>query len=85
MGKAVVKGAIERKAGHLYYVDGEGHVWETKMARGGKRKKGKKKSGKIVIEHAVTRKPGYLYYIDAEGNIREAKMARGGRKKKKKK
>jgi hypothetical protein len=39
MGKIVVKKVIERKPGHLYYVDGQGNVCEAVMARGGKKKK----------------------------------------------
>lgn len=39
MGKVIVKNAIKRKPGHLYYVDGKGNVCEAVMARGGKRKK----------------------------------------------
>ena len=43
MGKVIVKNAIKRKPGHLYYVDGKGNVCEAKMARGGKRKKKKRR------------------------------------------
>lgn len=43
MGKVVVKHAVKRKPGHLYYVDGQGSVCEAVMARGGKRKKAAKK------------------------------------------
>jgi len=44
MGKVLVKNAIKRKSGYLYYVDGKGNVCEAKMARGGKKKaKAKKK------------------------------------------
>jgi hypothetical protein len=47
MGKIIVKKAVTRKPGHLYYVDAAGNVCEAKMARGGKRKKSaKKKSSK---------------------------------------
>lgn len=35
----VKKAAVTRKPGHLYYVDGKGNVCETKMARGGAKKK----------------------------------------------
>ncbi len=38
MGKVLVKNAVKRKSGYLYYVDGKGNVCEAKMARG-KRKK----------------------------------------------
>lgn len=43
MGVVVVKLAVKRKPGHLYYVDGKGNVCEAKMARGGKKKSAKKK------------------------------------------
>ena len=42
MGKILVKKAVKRKPGYLYYVDGKGNVCEAKMARGGKKKKKKK-------------------------------------------
>jgi len=43
MGKVIVKHAIKRKHGYLYYIDGKGNVCEAKMARGGKKKKKKKR------------------------------------------
>ena len=48
MGKVIVKKAVTRKPGFLYYVDGKGNVCEAKMARGGSRKKkaAKKKAKK---------------------------------------
>lgn len=42
MGKVIIKNAVDRKPGHLYYIDGQGNVCEAKMARGGKKKKKKK-------------------------------------------
>jgi hypothetical protein len=42
MGKVILKKAVKRKAGYLYYIDGKGNVCEAKMARGGKKKKKKK-------------------------------------------
>ncbi|MBW6442410.1 hypothetical protein K0A97_01345 [Patescibacteria group bacterium] len=44
MGKILIKGIVQRKPGHLYYVDGLGNVCEAKMARGGKKKKSAKKA-----------------------------------------
>ena len=41
MGVVIVKNAVKRKPGYLYYVDGKGNVCEAKMARGGKKKKKK--------------------------------------------
>ncbi len=52
MGKVVVKKAVKRKPGHLYYVDGQGNVCEAKMARGGKKKAKKKK----VVKKKVIKK-----------------------------
>ncbi|MEK6871538.1 MAG: hypothetical protein AABX16_01410 [Nanoarchaeota archaeon] len=42
MGKIILKKAISRKPGHLYYVDGAGNVCEAVMSRGGKKKKKKR-------------------------------------------
>jgi hypothetical protein len=38
MGKIIVKNAVNRKPGFLYYVDGSGNVCEAKMARKGRKK-----------------------------------------------
>ncbi|HJZ19001.1 MAG TPA: hypothetical protein VJ208_02750 [Candidatus Nanoarchaeia archaeon] len=46
MGKVIVKHAITRKPGHLYYVDGQGNVCEAAMHRGGRKKKAKKTTKK---------------------------------------
>ena len=43
MGKIIKKNVVERRKGYLYYVDGKGHLCESKMARGGKKKKKKRK------------------------------------------
>jgi hypothetical protein len=42
MGTVLVRNAIKRKSGYLYYVDGKGNVCEAKMARGGRKKKKKR-------------------------------------------
>ncbi len=41
MVKIVVKNAVKRKPGFLYYVDGQGNVCEAEMSRGKKKKKDK--------------------------------------------
>ena len=41
MGKIIVKNAVERKPGCLYYIDGEGNLCESVMNRKGKPKKNK--------------------------------------------
>jgi hypothetical protein len=50
MGKIIVKNVVDRKPGHLYYVDGRGNVCEAVMARGGKKKK-------KVAKKAAKKKP----------------------------
>jgi len=39
MGQIILRGAVKRKKGYLYYVDGKGNVCEARMARGGRKKK----------------------------------------------
>lgn len=47
MGTIILKNAVKRKPGYLYYIDGNGNVCESKMARGGRKKgSGKKKKKK---------------------------------------
>ncbi|HIH52253.1 hypothetical protein GW922_00735 [Candidatus Pacearchaeota archaeon] len=54
MGKVILKNAIQRQPGHLYYIDAKGNVCEAKMARGGKKKK--KVAKKPVKKKAVKKK-----------------------------
>lgn len=54
MGKVILKGAITRKPGFLYYVDGKGNICEAKMSRGGKKKK--KAVKKKVVKKKVAKK-----------------------------
>ena len=42
MGKIIAKGVVNRKPGHLYYVDGKGNVCDSVMARCGRKKKKKR-------------------------------------------
>lgn len=56
MGKVIVRKAVKRKPGYLYYVDGKGHVCEAKMARGGKRKKKKAVKKKVVKKKKPAKK-----------------------------
>jgi len=52
MGKIIARNVVDRKPGCLYYVTGEGHIGEAKMARGGKKKKKavKKTTKKKVVK-----------------------------------
>jgi hypothetical protein len=40
MGKIIIRNAVQRKPGFLYYVDGQGNICEAKMSHKGKKKKG---------------------------------------------
>jgi len=42
MGEIILPNAVERKAGFLYYIDGEGNICEAKMMRGNNKSKDKK-------------------------------------------
>jgi hypothetical protein len=55
MGTIIVKNAIVRKPGYLYYVDGQGNVCQSVMSRGG-RKKGKKKVAAKPARKVVSKK-----------------------------
>lgn len=48
MGTIIVKNAVVRKPGYLYYIDGNGSVCESKMARGGRKKGSGKKKAKAT-------------------------------------
>lgn len=37
MGNIIVKNAVERKAGYLYYIDAEGNLCEAEMSKGKKK------------------------------------------------
>lgn len=56
MGRVVVRNAVKRRPGHLYYVDGKGNVCEAVMARGGRRKKASKKKAKKKTVKKVSKK-----------------------------
>ena len=56
MGKVILKNAIERKSGHLYYVDGKGNVCEAVMARGGRKKATKKTARKSTAKKTVRKR-----------------------------
>ncbi|MFH1996389.1 MAG: hypothetical protein ABIJ27_05240 [Candidatus Omnitrophota bacterium] len=81
MATVVSKTGIEREKGYLYYLDKNGNVVKTKMARGKKKGGG----GKVVVKCGVKREKGFLYFIDKKGNVAKAKMLRGRKKAKKKK
>jgi hypothetical protein len=78
MAQKVAKAGVKREKGWLYYLDKQGDVSRTKMARGG----GKHHPGKPqkIAKAGVKREEGYLYFIDKQGDVSRAKMARRGKR-----
>ena len=73
MAEKVKNTGVTKQSGFLYFLDKNGHVSRTKMARGADR------SGtpELVANACVHRESGWLYFIDKEGDVSRAKMARG--------
>ena len=73
MAEKVKNTGVTKQPGFLYFLDKNGHVSRTKMARGADR------SGtpEVVANAGVQRESGWLYFIDKDGDVSRAKMARG--------
>ena len=73
MAEKVAVCGVRKEKGYLYYLDKNGNVARSKMARGGE-----KGGGAVVVKSCgVKREAGYLYFIDKDGDVSRAKMARG--------
>ena len=80
MATKINKTGITRERGWLYYLDKNGDVSRTKMARGGGRApKGKPQR---IAKVGVKRENGFLYFIDKDGDVAKAKMAKPGSRRK---
>ena len=73
MAEKVKNVGVTKQAGFLYFLDKNGHVSRTKMARGSNRGG----TPEVVANAGVHRESGWLYFIDKEGDVSRAKMARG--------
>ena len=73
MAEKVKNTGVTKQSGFLYFLDKNGHVSKTKMARGADR------SGtpEVVAKAGVQRESGWLYFIGKDGDVSRAKMARG--------
>jgi hypothetical protein len=78
MATIVANTGIKREKGWLYYVDKQGDVSRTRMARGG----GKVPRGRPqkVAKCGIDREDGFLYFIDKRGNVSKVRMARSARR-----
>ena len=73
MAEKVKTCGVKKESGYLYYLDKQGDVSRSQMARAWK---GGGNAEKVVTA-GVTRESGYLYFIDKDGDVSRAKMARG--------
>ena len=73
MAEKVKNTGVSKQSGFLYFLDKNGHVSRTKMARGSNRGG----TPEVVANASVRRESGWLYFIDKEGDVSRAKMARG--------
>ncbi|MBN2567503.1 hypothetical protein JXB02_05470 [Candidatus Woesearchaeota archaeon] len=80
MAEKVAKAGVKREKGYLYFLDKNGNVARSVMARG-RNQKGKQKQ-QVVAQTGVKRADGYLYFIDKDGDVARTKMVRGRKKKK---
>ncbi len=73
MAEKVKTTGVKKESGFLYYLDKNGNVARSKMARGGE----KGGNAEVVSNAGVAREKGWLYFIDKDGDVARAKMARG--------
>jgi len=75
MAEKVQKVGIKKEEGYLYFVDKEGDVSKTLMARGDK------KGGKLskVQKVGINKEKGYLYFVDKEGDVSRSLMKSSGK------
>jgi hypothetical protein len=64
---------VKKEKGFLYYLDKQGDVSRSKMARAGKGGGNAEKVANVNVK----RESGYLYFIDKDGDVARAIMARG--------
>ena len=73
MAEKVKTCGVKKESGYLYYLDKQGDVSRSQMARAGK---GGGNAEKVKTA-GVKRESGFLYFIDKDGDVSRAKMARG--------
>ncbi len=73
MAEKVKTTGVSKEKGYLYYLDKNGDVARSKMARGAD----KGGNAEVVAKCGVSRESGWLYFIDKDGDVAKAKMARG--------
>ena len=73
MAEKVKNTGVTKQSGYLYYLDKNGNVSRTRMARGAN----KGGNPEVFANAGVRRESGWLYFIDKDGDVSRARMARG--------
>ena len=73
MAEKVKNTGVTKQSGYLYYLDKNGNVSRTRMARGAN----KGGNPEVVANAGIRRESGWLYFIDKDGDVSRARMARG--------
>ena len=73
MAEKVKTTGVTKEKGDLYYLDKNGDVARSRMARGAD----KGGNAEVVEKCGVSRESGWLYFIDKDGDVSRSKMARG--------
>jgi len=68
MAEKVKTTGVSKEKGFLYYLDKNGDVSRSKMARGAD----KGGNAEVVEKCGVTRESGWLYFIDKDGDVSKA-------------
>jgi predicted RNA-binding protein len=80
MVEKVQKIGLKREAGYLYFVDKQGDISRSLMARGKKEKTNTICKSSKIVKIGLKREAGYLYFVDKQGDISRSLMARGRKK-----
>ena len=57
MAQKVLKCGVKKESGYLYFIDKDGDIARSKMARGGKKKKAKAPAKKAAAKKTTAKKP----------------------------
>ena len=68
---------LQREPGWFYYIDKDGHVSRSRMARGTAAGGGRE----LVMRVGLVREPEWFYFIDKDGDISRTRRVLGGKEK----
>ena len=72
MSEKVSYSGVKKEKGFLYYLDRNGNVTRSQMARAGKGGG----NPEVIAATGVSREPGWLYFIDNDGDVSRSKLAK---------